>query len=565
MLSKITIKNVALIESAEISFHDGLNVLSGETGAGKSVLLESVNFVLGAKADRTMIRHGESECMVKAEFILPEDSLAVAVLREMDIDSDGEIIISRKFNDAGKSAIKINGNTVTASMLRSVTDALVDVHGQSEHFYLLSEQNQLKTLDDVVGTELLPLKEELQEKTTSLKEVIKQIEKLGGDEASRGRRLDLLRYEIDEIERVALQEGEEEALKAKRNKINHMEKILASLGEASAIFSGDGGLYDALYALKRSLRSIEKLDEEYAGLSERLENLQSEAEDIGQTVQDLHSNLYFDEGEAEEIESRLDAIQALQRKYGPNKEAVDAYLQTIREEFDLLSDCEGQFAKLNKQKEKLGENIYTICQAITRLRKEKGKDFCKRVSEELASLNIPHARCEILFEDYDPKDVFRATNSGLDVISFQFSANVGEPLKPLSKIISGGEMSRFMLAMKTQCASWNGISTYIFDEIDAGISGKTAKVVAEKFAQIATNTQIICVSHLAQISAMSDRSILIEKQETDGKTKTFIRVLDEAEKRAEVIRLLGGELQDDFAKLHAEELIKKANEYKEAL
>lgn len=565
MLSKLTIKNVALIDSAEIEFCAGLNVLSGETGAGKSVILDSVNFVLGAKADKTMIRYGETECMVKAEFSVPEDSKAVHALREMDIDTDGDIIISRKFSESGKNSIKLNGNTVTVSMLRKVTDSLVDVHGQSEHFFLLKESNQLRTLDGVAGGELIPEKEKLSGLLSELRQIDRQINLLGGDVKERGRRLDILKFQIDEIEAVDLKEGEEEELLAKRNKINNLEKIISAVREATEALSEENGALDCIRSAKRAMSGIARLDEEYSSAYERLEGIALDADDIAETLSEMGDELYFDEDEARETETRLDAITALKRKYGANKREIDAYLKKSREEYELLSDCEGQYAILTEKSERVRKQIYEVCRKITSLRKKSGEAFCRRVTEELKTLNIRNAKFEIQFDDYTPEDAASAGANGLDRICFLFSANAGEPLKPLGKIISGGEMSRFMLAIKTQLSDVNEISTYIFDEIDAGISGKTAKVVGEKFAKIAKNMQIIAVSHLAQIAAMSDREFLIEKREEDGKTHTQVRELDEKEKTQEIVRLLGGEEGEEFAVKHAEELLKQAREYKNAI
>lgn len=562
MLSKLSIKNVALIERADIQFGEGLNVLSGETGAGKSVILDSVNFVLGAKADRSMIRYGESECMVKAEFLLPETSKAIAILRDMDIDTDGEIIISRRLTETGKSSIKINGNAVTAAMLRSVTDSLVDVHGQSEHFFLLKESNQLKTLDSVIGAELLPLKGELSDLLKEKKDVIARIALLGGDEMERGRRLDILKFQIEEIEAADLKKGEEEELVVKRNKINNLEKIISAIREGIQALSGEGGVLDGLRVTERALSSISRLDVEYERLSEKLEGVASDADDIAETLSDMADGLFFDEHEAEETETRLDLIHGLKRKYGADISEIQGYLEKIKAEYELLSDCEGQYAVLTSEKTKIEKKIYAICQKITKLRKTQGAAFCKRVTNELKTLNIASAQFEIAFKEYEESDVDRANANGLDEVSFMFSANAGEPMKSLSKIISGGEMSRFMLAVKTQLSDVNEISTYIFDEIDAGISGKTAKVVGEKLARIAKNTQIIAVSHLAQIAVMSDDEFLIEKQEEDGKTLTKVHSLDEREKTQEIVRLLGGSEKDEFALKHAKELLNQAKEYK---
>ncbi len=565
MLSKLTIKNVALIDSAEIEFCAGLNVLSGETGAGKSVILDSVNFVLGAKADKTMIRYGETECMVKAEFSVPEESKAVRALREMDIDTDGDIIISRRFSESGKSSIKLNGNTVTVSMLRKVTDSLVDVHGQSEHFFLLKEVNQLRTLDGVIGEELIPRKERLAGLLSEMRKIEQQINLLGGDVKERGRRLDILKFQIDEIETVGLKDGEEEELLAKRNKINNLEKIISAVHEATEALSGENGALDYIRSSKRAMSGISRLDEEYSAVCDRLESLSLEADDIAETLSEMGEDLYFDENEARETENRLDEIASLKRKYGADKKEIDSYLKKSKEEYDLLSDCEGQYAILTEKSECVRKQIYEVCREITALRKKHGEAFCRRVTEELKTLNIRNAKFEIQFGDYALQDAASAGINGLDELCFLFSANAGEPLKPLGKIISGGEMSRFMLAIKTQLSNVNEISTYIFDEIDAGISGKTAKVVGEKFAKIAKNMQIIAVSHLAQIAAMSDREFLIEKREEDGKTHTHVRMLDEGEKTQEIVRLLGGESGEEFAVKHAEELVRQAKEYKAAI
>ena len=315
----------------------------------------------------------------------------------------------------------------------------------------------------------------------------------------------------------------------------------------------------------RSLSAIVRLDDEYASVSNRLEDVASEVEDLAATLSDMGEELYFDENEAMETELRLDSIRALKRKYGTDKEAIDKYLQTISEEYELLSDCEGKYAELTAEKIKTEKKIYQICREMTTLRQNHGARFCQRVTDELKTLNIASAQFAIDFQEYNEEDVCRANGNGLDEICFLFSANAGEPMKPLGKIISGGEMSRFMLAVKTQLSQINEICTYIFDEIDAGISGKTAKVVGEKLAKIANNTQILAVSHLAQIAVMSDAEYLIQKEEQNGKTLTNVFPLNEEEKTLEIVRLLGGENSDEYAYKHAQELIKQAKEYKNSI
>lgn len=566
MLAKLTIKNVALIESAEIEFSEGLNVLSGETGAGKSVILDSLNFVLGAKADRTMIRYGESECFVKAEFLLNETDEAVRELAEMDIESDGEIIISRRFSETGKNSIKINGSTATAAMLKKITAKLVDVHGQSEHFYLLSEANQLKTLDGVCGAPLASEKLVLREFLNAYKTKKHELTLLGGSEEERERRMEILRFAVDEIRGADWKEGEEEELLQKRTKINNLEKILFSVKEALEYISSDGGACDALRGARRALNAVAGLDKEYEKLTDTLENIAEEAEDASSALSEIADGLYFDENEATYVENRLDELRSLQRKYGvKTQEEIVILLSEKEREYDALANSAERSEKLRKEISWLLKKILESCGKLTAIRKKAAEKFCAGVCDELKTLNIPHAQFSAAFREYADEEAVNAGENGLDSISFMFSANAGEPQKPLGKIISGGEMSRLMLAMKTRLSDTNGISTYVFDEIDAGISGKTAKVVGEKFAKIAKTTQIIAVSHLAQIACMSDGEFLIEKKEENGKTRTFIRALSAEEQKEEIVRLLGGEQGEQAAYLHAEELLQRAREFKAAL
>lgn len=561
MLDKLTIKNVALIERAEVEFGAGLNVLSGETGSGKSVILDSINFVLGAKADKSMIRYGENECAVSAVFRCGE--AAQAVLRDMDLDADEEVVVSRKYRQDGRGDIKVNGNTVNAAMLRKITAHLVDVHGQSEHFYLLSEANQLKVVDRAAGGPLAECKEALAALLQKRRELNEKRRALGGDEAERGRRLDILKYQIDEIEKADLKEGEEEALTAKKNFFANVEKIARSLAEASEYLRGDNAAVDCLNGAKRAFTDASSFGEEYASLAERLESVALEAEDIGETLASMADGVFYDEREAEETENRLDLIKSLKKKYGNSITEVLRYAEKIGEEYDLLLHCDEEFAKLSEETDKNDAAVFRLCEKITKLRKGAADSFCARVTDELKTLNIKNAQFCAEFAPYGEEETKHVAADGADRMQFLFSANKGEPLKPLSKVISGGEMSRLMLAIKTRMSDLNEIDTYIFDEIDAGISGATAKTVAEKFADIAKTKQIIAVSHLAQIAAMADENFLISKSETpEGKTLTDIVKLDEAGKSGEIVRLLGGTGESGAARALAEELVRECRAYR---
>ena len=557
MLRTLYLKNVALVDEAEIAFSEGLNVLSGETGAGKSVILDSIDFVLGAKADKGMIRSGQSECSVRAEFSCDPELLR-PVLEELDLEESDTLLIVRRLNADGRSSLRVNGCPMTAAMLRKLTSRLVDVHGQSEHFFLLKEANQLRLLDQIAGTrearekvgELLKERRALQEKLSSL----------GGDEGERERRADILRFQIEELENAALKEGEEEELLALRAKYQNAEKILGGLKTVRDALLSDGGAADAVNIAHRGLLSIVRYGD-YDALSERLENALAELEDIGETAESLAEELDIDEREAERVESRLDEIRSLKKKYGGSVEEALSFLARAREELSLLENSAEECEKLRERLENNSVLLYAACRKLTELRKAGAEGFTERVVGELRTLNIPSARFEIAFEPYSEEDLPRVNSDGLDRVRFLFSANAGEPPKELGKIISGGEMSRFMLAVKAQLSSLGSIGTYIFDEIDAGIGGKTARVVAEKFSAIARSTQIIAVSHLAQIAAFADREFLIEKQEAEGRTFSRIRLLGEEERREELVRLLGGD-RSESALRHADELLESARAYK---
>lgn len=555
MLHRLQIKNVALISEADITFDGKLNILSGETGSGKSVILDSINFVLGSKADKSMIRYGEQELSVRAEFLVETESDAAKTLRGYDIDTDGEIIITRKYNADGKGGIKINGDTVTAAMLKNVTQHLVNVHGQSEHFFLLSEENQLKVLDGLLGESAINIKNKLMELISEKRGYKSEISNLGGSEAERERQLDLLNYQINEIENAALKEGEFEELKAKQNIIANTERILTALNSVQAVLTVDGGAVDGISTAKHSLSSITGLSAEYSEIFDRLESLGLEISDISETVSDLAENLAFDAREAQETDERITLIKSLIKKYGSDEKEILSFCIKAKEKADAIADSAATIDKCLAAIKATDKKIFALCRELTELRKKTAENFCKAVVSELATLNIPNAQFSVEFNEYDENDTDLNSANGLDKICFMFSANKGEPQKPLSKVISGGEMSRFMLAVKTQLKDINGISTYIFDEIDAGISGFTANTVAEKFIAISQETQILAVSHLPQVCAASDVQFLIYKKEEGGKTLTQVKRLDRESKIDEIMRLTGS-VNSEAARRHAEELIK---------
>ena len=564
MLRSLFIQNVALIESASLEFSEGLNVLSGETGAGKSVILDCIDFVLGAKADKSMVRYGASECLVRAEFSCESEGVK-DVLAELDLEGEESIIVTRKLTAEGKGSLKVNGCPVTVQMLRRITSLLVDVHGQSEHFFLLKESNQLRMLDSIAGEPVAKCKAAVHEYLAARKNILASLAVLGGDEGERSRRIDVLRYQIDEIERAAIKEGEKEELLTLRERYRNAEKILQGVNEARECLLSDGGSVDVLNSAARALRAISRYGEQYAALAERIENAAADLSDAGDEADRLAGELDIDERDFERVEERLDEIKALERKYGGSVKAALAFLEDAKKECALLLDSGEQYEKLTKELGLTEDKLFKACLALTEARKGAANDFTRRVTAELKTLNISAARFEVEFDGYSREDVPRTTSEGLGGVRFLFSANAGEPLKELGKIISGGEMSRFMLAVKAQLSAIGEIGTYLFDEIDAGISGKTAKVVAEKFCNISKHVQIIAVSHLAQIAAFADREFLIEKSEKGGRALTCIHLLEGESRICEIARLVGGDTESEFALKHAEELVKNAQNYKNSL
>lgn len=558
MLNELRLKNIALITEAEIAFDDGLNVLSGETGAGKSVILDSINFVLGAKADKSMIRYGEQFCLAEARFTDLSDEVK-KILIDFDVEDPDEIVIKRKFDVNGNGYIKLNGENVTATMLKKITSFLVDVHGQSDHFVLLSKTKQLECVDQGAGVD--ELKRSLKMICEDLSEIDEKLEKLGGDPEVRARKIDMLDYQIDEISSADLKEGEEEKLLSVRDRLLNAEKIRQSLSAVYSCLCDENGATDSVISAEHSIKPIANIDERFSSITDRLNSLREELSDVGETAKDILDEFDDDSVDPDEIERRLDVYKKIKRKYGASLEEITKFLNNAVAERDTLLKCDDEIQFLATESEKKKNEYYRIGVEISEKRKEYAKTLSDCVTRKLSDLGMAHAKFVVDFSPLAKKEELTTFSAnGLDRVEFMFSANAGEEVKPLSKIISGGEMSRFMLALKTQAGS--PCDTYIFDEIDAGISGLTAGIVAENFAELASNKQIIAISHLAQIASMSDRSFLIEKTEKDGKTYTTMNPLNEDQKLYEVVRLIGGKNTDVTALDHAKNLIRSAKKFK---
>ena len=566
MLSKFELENIALVDHAEIDFVSGVNILSGETGSGKSVILDSINFVLGAKADRSMIRYGTDECMATVTFTLEADHPVHALLEEFQADDD-TLIIFRRYNADGRGVIKVNGVSVTANMLKRITSRLVDVHGQSEHFSLLKQEEQLSVIDNYHSDKILPIKESLLPVISDFNAVNARLRALGGNESERAIRSDILKFQISEIESAELYDGEEEEILRKRQRIINSEKIIDALRSAYSALKEEAGAVDAIGSASHCVGQISSLDEEYSKISDRLESSAIEIEDISECIKNCLDSFDFDEEEAERVEQRSETVKRLKKKYGGSIKEILEFLQSAREEYERLCDYDALSAEFLKKKSEYKKKIYELFSALRNARVAASEEFSKNVEKELGELGMGKASFSVEFSPFpsfeELGDTFTA--DGVDTVEFMFSANLGEPRKPLAKIISGGEISRFMLAVHTQTAKAQAVSTFIFDEIDSGISGAIASVVAEKFAKIATEKQIIAITHLPQIACMADNSLLIEKREVDGKTKTFVRNLSKEERVTEIIRLVGGTTLSSAAAAHAKEMISSADKFKKSV
>ena len=557
MIKSVRIKNIALIENAEIDFFGGFNVLSGETGSGKTVIINAINFALGAKADKTLIRYGETYCQTEVIFI--ELSNAVkSLLDEFMIEFDDEVIIRRKLTIEGRSDVKINGVSVTLSMLKKLTLLLCDIYGQSEHYSLLNQNNQLKVLDNYIGDEINKLKQQTIPYIEEIKASNKILQENGGDERSRLVRMDVLSYQINEIEKAELIEGEEDELLAKKEIFKNAQKIGESLSVTDGCLSSDGGVCDILSTALSKLQQISNFSSEYEELYDRLYSLKAEADDLSSTASDLLNSIDFDEREKQRVEDRIYLINSLKRKYGNTYDEIMEFYQKSSVEyenlqnFELLSkQCEEKIFKANTALKDIYEKMFEV-------RKTYAKKFSNSVEDELATLGMGSAKFQVDVTLNDKE----LSIDGNSEVEFTFSANKGEPLKNMTIIISGGEMSRFMLALKIVAGEVGG--TYVFDEIDAGISGEVAKIVAKKFIELSKRSQIITISHLPQILCYGDQNYLIKKSELGGKTFTDVKALDLEGKINEVIRLTGGG-DENVARLNAISSITSADEYKKSI
>jgi DNA repair protein RecN (Recombination protein N) len=556
MLQLLHIENIALIERADIEFEPGFNALTGETGAGKSIVIDSMSAVLGQRTSRDLIRSGEKKAFVSACFVgVPSD-----IGEDLGVEAAEELLLQREIHGDGKNVCRVNGRPVTVTQLKTLGSRLLNIHGQHDGQQLLDEEQHGRYLDSYGKVEALL--SDYGDKYRALTEIQKQIRSMQMDEAEKARRMDTLRYQIEELERAGLKAGEEEELMSRRNLLRNGEKFISAVSEACFCLNGDDNDDGALSRLRRAedaIGGIRGLDESFQTLYDRLEAAYSEIYDLADTIRDQVDAFDFSPGELDEVEGRLDQLYRLKKKYGPSVEDMLDYLEQCRAELDAIAYADDTLARLEQREKKAEQAAWEAAKTLSQARKEAAARMEQQILEELRQLDMGRIRFAVEFQE-KPLDA-----TGMDQVRFLMSANLGEDLKPIHRIASGGELARVMLAMKNVLSEQDRVDTMVFDEVDTGVSGRAAQRVAEKLARVSRKKQVLCVTHLPQLAAMADHHLSVEKGEAGGRTYTSVTKLDRQQRRMELARLTGGSHVSDVMLSGAEELLQEAEAYKAAL
>ena len=559
MLRSIHIKNVALIDEQTISFDNGLSVLSGETGAGKSIIIESFNFVLGERASKELIQYGSDRAVVEATFDLAESDSVIDVLNRLELSDDLQLVLYRELNLQGKNNCRINGIPVTTQILKQVGDLLVDIHGQHAHQSLLNPKMHIDMLDAFASARIGKEKISVRDAFQKMQDSKNALHNAQMNERERAQKIDLYRYQIQEIENAKLIDGEEERLETERNKLSHAQTIIEAIGSSAEALSSDNGVLSMLSTVRHCLESISAYGEQYASLSEKVNDCYFQLEDASYELRDDVDSFSYNPKQLDEIENRMELIAQLKRKYGNSVREILEYYDKISIEFDLLSNAEQNREKLESNYRNDLENYIFHAEKLHELRIDAGRELSDKLLPELEDLGMPGAAFEVNCEKLDQGSF---SVNGFDSIEFMLSANRGEPVKPLAHVASGGEISRIMLAFKTVLSKTDSIPTMVFDEIDSGVSGQMAFALGEKMQEIATDHQVLCITHLAQIAAYADQNYLVQKNTEGNRTVSKAIRLDQDMRITEIARMIGGEKEDMIAIQHAKSLIEKARRNK---
>ena len=558
MLELLHIENIAIIEAADIEFAPGFNALTGETGAGKSIVIDSLSAVLGQRTSRELIRTGAEKAFVSAAF----SGTAPELTEELGIqpEADGTLLLQREIQTDGKNVCRVNGRPVTVGQLRALGARLLNIHGQHDGQQLLDEEQHIVYLDSFGRVEILAIT--YAEKYKNFTDIRRQIGALQMDEAEKARRVDTLQYQIEELRRAKLTPGEEEELTARRGMLRNAEKFLDAVAGADYALNGDdsgGGALSALRQAQDALSGVRHLDDAFGQLYERLGEAYSEVYDIAATVEDKRGELDVSPGELDRVESRMDLLYRLKKKYGATVEDMLDYQARCEAELAQIEDAGDTLARLEQALSKAEKEARQAAQALSDARKAAADRLTAQILTELQQLDMGKIRFAVDFAE-KPLD-----SDGMDAVRFLMSANVGEELRPIHKIASGGELARIMLAMKNVLSEQDHVGTMVFDEVDTGVSGRAAQKVAEKMARISRRKQVLCVTHLPQLAAMADTHFSVEKGERDGRTYTEVRRLDREQRRRELARLTGGSHVSQTMLDGAEELLVQAEKFRAEL
>ncbi len=556
MLDLLHIENIAIIEQADISFRPGFNVLTGETGAGKSIVIDALSAVLGQRASRELIRTGADHAFVSAVF----SGIPQGLGADLGVADAEEWLLQREIYVDGKNVCRLNGRPMTVTQLRTLGSRLLNIHGQHDGQQLLDEAQHILYLDQY--GRYMPLQIAYQEKYSALQRIENQISALQMDEAEKARRIDTLQFQIQDLERANLQSGEEEELLERRNLLRNSEKIISAVQGADYCLNGDDQREGALSLLRQAqeqLSTVRGLGDSFAQLTERINAVYSELYDIAYTVQDKKDELDFAPGELDTIELRCDQLYRLKKKYGATVEDMMAYLEKCRQELDQIAFADDTLAQLQKHREKALKEASAAARELSQQRKAAAQSLEKQILTELQELNMGSIRFQVAFAEK------KLDATGMDEVRFLMSANVGEELRPIQKIASGGELARIMLAMKNVFSQQEKLGTMVFDEVDTGVSGRAAQKVAEKMAKISRQKQVLCVTHLPQLAAMADTHFSVEKGVSGGRTFTRVQELTRQQRREELARLTGSGQTSQTMIDSAEELLSAADAFKKAL
>ncbi len=556
MLQNLHVKNLALIGEDDVAFGEGLNILSGETGAGKSILIGSIHLALGGKIPKDMLRENADSSLVELTFSLDHAEL-IRELEDLDLfPEDGQIVMTRKILASGRSLSRINGETVSASLMQKAASLLIDIHGQQEHTSLLTKRNHMRYLDAYAKKELGERPARLAECYHAYTACKNELEEASMDSEQQARELSFLQYEIDEIDQAHLTPGEDEELETEYRRLSNARKIMDAAGECRALCAdGSGSASDQIDRALRSILSVTEYDEAAVTLADQLQEVESLLGDFNRDLSGYLEEFEFSDERFTGIQERLDLINHLKSKYGKTTEEILAQREEKEAEVEKLMHYEEYVAELKRNLAAAQNDLDAVCAEVSTIRKDAAKHFVEEIKEALTALNFQDVRLSMEFERLD-----HYTANGWDDARFFISTNPGEPVKPLDSVASGGELSRIMLAIKTVLAGNDEIETLIFDEIDAGISGRTAQMVAEKIKQTARDHQVICITHLPQIAAMADHHFLIEKTSDASSTISEIRPLTREESIGELARMLGGARITDAALKNAREMKEMAEQ-----